>query len=65
MKFGTALHREVSPPFGEEPCTALEQGLSFLFYFPANKERSQLCNITVNRYRLALRSTLYRPLILS
>ena len=41
--------REVSPPFDEEPCTALEQGISFIF-FPANKERSQLWNSTVNRY---------------
>ena len=41
--------REVSPPFDEEPCTALEQGLSFIF-FPANKERRQLWNSTVNRY---------------
>ena len=24
--------REVSPPFGEEPCTALEQGLSSIFF---------------------------------
>ena len=27
---GLIVVREVSPPFGEEPCTALEQGLSFI-----------------------------------
>ncbi len=31
-EIGLIAIREVSPPFGEEPCTAFEQGLSFILF---------------------------------
>ena len=52
-----AIH-EVSPPFGDEPWSCARNSCGrgsskgfCLFAFPANKERRQLWNSTVNRYR--------------
>ena len=46
MKLGSLSIREVSPPF-----TLRSNQLFSFIAFPANTERRQLCNSTVNRYR--------------
>ena len=56
-EIGLNAIREVSSPFGEEPgtcarnawCRGSSKGFR-LFAFPANNERRQLWNSTVNRY---------------
>ena len=49
-EIGLIAIREVSPPFGEEPCTALEQGLSFILFFRRLTKNADSYGI-VNRYR--------------